>query len=111
MANMMEKIGDKLHMGGDKKEDPHTVGATHAPHYAALPGYGAAWSKAGRAKLRREQKGGALQVQSTMVDNLQAAMHSVDHMAQGIAAQTTCNARGFCGHKLATGISQVKLCQ
>ncbi|KAI5066388.1 hypothetical protein GOP47_0019012 [Adiantum capillus-veneris] len=45
-----------------------------------------------------------------MVDNLQAAMHSVDHMAQGIAAQTTCNACGFCGHKLATGISQVKLC-
>ncbi|KAI5070369.1 hypothetical protein GOP47_0014712 [Adiantum capillus-veneris] len=36
-------------------------------------------------------------------------MHSVDHKAQGITAQTTCNVCGFCGHKLATGISQVKL--
>ncbi|KAI5082997.1 hypothetical protein GOP47_0002740 [Adiantum capillus-veneris] len=45
-----------------------------------------------------------------MVDNLQAAMHSVDHMAQGIVAQTTCNVCGSCGHKLATSISQVKLC-
>ncbi|KAI5082352.1 hypothetical protein GOP47_0002095 [Adiantum capillus-veneris] len=39
MANMMEKIGDKLHMGGHKKEEPHTVGAAHPPQYAA-PGYG-----------------------------------------------------------------------
>ncbi|KAI5058549.1 hypothetical protein GOP47_0026719 [Adiantum capillus-veneris] len=47
MANMMEKIGDKLHMGGHKKEEPQTVGAAHAPHYAASPGYGAAWQRRG----------------------------------------------------------------
>ncbi|KAI5082350.1 hypothetical protein GOP47_0002093 [Adiantum capillus-veneris] len=45
MANMMEKIGDKLHMGGHK-EEPHTVGAAYVPQYAApgyaTPGYGAA---------------------------------------------------------------------
>ncbi|KAI5070904.1 hypothetical protein GOP47_0013155 [Adiantum capillus-veneris] len=51
MANMMEKIGDKLHMGGHRKEEPHTVGAAHAPHYAASPGYGATWQS-----LRASQK-------------------------------------------------------
>ncbi|KAI5076402.1 hypothetical protein GOP47_0008467 [Adiantum capillus-veneris] len=33
MDNMMEKIGNKMHMGGHK-EEPQTVGAAHAPHYA-----------------------------------------------------------------------------
>ncbi|KAI5060441.1 hypothetical protein GOP47_0024861 [Adiantum capillus-veneris] len=43
MANMMEKIGDKLHMGGHKKEKPHTVGGAHAPHYVAPLGYDSRW--------------------------------------------------------------------
>ncbi|KAI5068229.1 hypothetical protein GOP47_0016574 [Adiantum capillus-veneris] len=45
MANMMEKIDDKLHMGSHKEEEPHNVGAAQAPQYAT-PGYGAAWQSA-----------------------------------------------------------------
>ncbi|KAI5060417.1 hypothetical protein GOP47_0024837 [Adiantum capillus-veneris] len=61
MANMMEKIGDKLHMGGHKKEEPHTVGAAHVPHYAAPPGYGAAWQRARETAIAARIGQGAIQ--------------------------------------------------
>ncbi|KAI5068575.1 hypothetical protein GOP47_0016920 [Adiantum capillus-veneris] len=73
MANMMEKVGEKLHMGGHKKEDKHQPGAhptpvapagyVHDPHHtgagatAGAPAAGA-HQEGFMGKMKNKVKGG-----------------------------------------------------
>ncbi|KAI5059076.1 hypothetical protein GOP47_0025395 [Adiantum capillus-veneris] len=65
-----------LVLNSEREESRPTVGASMAVTLASFS------VQSTMEEVRRAAEGGAVQVQSTMVDNLQAAMHSVDHMAQ-----------------------------